>query len=131
MIGVDLKKPERILHAAYNDAAGVTAAFNLNLLRRMDLEIGADFILDRFEHEARHAPVAGRIEMHLVSREAQRVTVADRTVVFAAGQTIHTQTSYKYTAGEFHDLAARAGWSVEAWWKDRNALFSIHLFSSP
>ena len=131
LIGVDLKKPERILHAAYNDAAGVTAAFNLNLLRRINCEIGADFVLDRFEHEARYDPVNGRIEMHLVSREPQRVTVADRRFDFAAGETIHTENSHKYTVGEFRDLAARAGWSVEAWWKDRNALFSIHLLSNP
>ena len=131
LIGVDLKKPEPVLHAAYNDAAGVTAAFNLNLLRRINREIGADFILDRFDHEARYDPVNGRIEMHLVSREPQRVTVADRRFDFAAGETIHTENSYKYTVGEFHDLAARAGWSVEAWWKDRNALFSIHLLSNP
>ena len=131
LIGVDLKKPEPILHAAYNDAAGVTAAFNLNLLRRINREIGADFPLDGFEHEARYDSVNGRIEMHLVSREAQRVTVADRTFDFTAGETIHTENSYKYTVGEFHDLAARAGWSVEAWWRDRNALFSIHLLGNP
>ena len=131
LIGVDLKKPEHILHAAYNDAAGVTAAFNLNLLRRINREIGADFTLDGFEHEARYDSVNGRIEMHLVSRESQRVTVADRRFDFAAGETIHTENSYKYTVGEFHALAARAGWSVEAWWRDRNALFSIHLLGNP
>ena len=114
-----------------NDAAGVTAAFNLNLLRRINREIGADFVLDGFEHEARYDPVNGRIEMHLVSREAQRVTVAGRPFDFAAGETIHTENSYKYTVGEFHDLAIRAGWSVEAWWRDPNALFSIHLLRNP
>ena len=127
LIGVDLKKPEPILHAAYSDKAGITAAFNLNLLRRINCEIGADFILDNFEHEARYDAIEGRIEMHLVSRECQCVTVAGRVFDFAAGENIHTENSYKYTAGEFHSLAARAGWSVEAWWTDRDALFSVHL----
>ena len=131
LIGVDLKKPAPILHAAYDDAAGVTAAFNLNLLRRINREIGADFTLDGFQHEARYDAVNGRIEMHLVSRGAQRVTVAHRTFDFAVGETIHTENSYKYAVGEFHDLAVGAGWSVEAWWRDRNALFSIHLLSNP
>ena len=84
LIGVDLKKPEPVLHAAYNDTAGTTAAFNLNLLRRINREIGADFTLDNFEHEARYDAVEGRIEMHLVSREAQCVTVAGRVFHFAA-----------------------------------------------
>ena len=130
LIGVDLKKPEPILHAAYDDDAGVTAAFNLNLLRRINREIGADFTLDGFEHEARYDPVKGRVEMHLVSREVQRVTVAGRAFAFAAGESIHTENSYKYTVGEFHDIAAGAGWSVEAWWKDGDALFSIHLLGN-
>ena len=131
LIGVDLKKPEPVLNAAYNDSAGTTAAFNLNLLRRINREIGADFTLDNFEHEARYDAVEGRIEMHLVSREAQCVTVAGCVFHFAAGETIHTENSYKYTAGEFHSLAARAGWSVEAWWTDQDALFSVHLLITP
>ncbi len=131
LIGVDLKKPEPILHAAYNDEAGITATFNLNLLRRINREIGADFILGNFEHEARYDATEGRIEMHLLSREAQCVTVAGRAFDFVAGETIHTENSYKYTAGEFHSLAAGAGWSVEAWWMDRDALFSVHLLMTP
>ncbi len=131
LVGVDLKKPAPVLHAAYNDAAGITAAFNLNLLRRVNRETGADFILDNFEHEARYNEIEGRIEMHLISREAQRITVAGRVFRFTAGETIHTENSYKYTVGEFHALAARAGWSVEAWWTDRDELFSVHLLIAP
>jgi dimethylhistidine N-methyltransferase len=130
LIGVDLKKPTSILHAAYNDAAGVTAAFNLNLLRRINRELGGDFTLDRFAHDARYNAADGRIEMYLVSREAQRVTIDGRDFDFAAGEKIHTENSYKYAIDEFHALAARAGWSPAAWWTDPADLFSVHLLDA-
>ena len=127
VIGVDLRKDAAILHAAYNDTAGVTAAFNLNLLARINGELGGDFALDRFDHDARWLDEAGRIEMHLVSRDAQTVTVAGERFALAAGETIHTEDSHKYAIGEFHTLAAAAGWTVEAHWTDDDALFSIHF----
>ena len=129
LIGVDLKKDERLLHAAYNDAAGVTAAFNLNVLTRINRELGGDFDVDRFEHRAHYDPGAGRIEMHLVSRIAQRVRIADREFAFAAGETIHTENSYKYSVDEFQALAARAGFDAEHCWVDPRQLFSIHYLT--
>jgi dimethylhistidine N-methyltransferase len=127
LIGVDLRKDAAILHAAYNDAAGVTAAFNLNLLRRINRELGADFDLDAFAHDARWLDGPGRIEMHLVSRIDQTVRIAGRTFRFAAGESIHTEDSHKYTIDGFRKLAADAGWQAEAVWTDAAALFSIHF----
>ena len=131
LIGVDLKKEHGVLHAAYNDAAGVTAAFNLNVLARINRELGADFDLDRFEHRAHYDARAGRIEMHLVSRDTQRVRVATREFEFAAGETIHTENSYKYSVDEFQALAARAGFAAEHYWVDPQRLFSIHYLAVP
>lgn len=127
LIGVDLKKPAGILHAAYNDAAGVTAAFNLNLLQRIRNELDSDVDIDAFEHYAFYDPGAGRIEMHLVSRIAQRVRIEDHYFDFAAGESIHTENSYKYTVAGFGELAARAGFSQQAVWSDDDALFSVQL----
>jgi dimethylhistidine N-methyltransferase len=126
LIGVDLRKDANILHAAYNDAAGVTAAFNLNLLARINRELGGDFDLDAFAHEARWIDHAGRIEMHLVSRADQTVRIGGRRFSFAAGETIHTEDSHKYTIDGFQALAARAGWLAERFWTDAGDLFSIH-----
>jgi dimethylhistidine N-methyltransferase len=128
LIGVDLKKDKAILDAAYNDAAGVTAAFNLNLLERINRELGADFDLDAWGHRAFYDPGKGRIEMHLESLADQVVTVAGRAFEFAAGETIHTENSYKYAVDEFRALAGQAGFVAEAVWTDPQDLFSVQLF---
>jgi dimethylhistidine N-methyltransferase len=128
LIGVDLKKDQAILEAAYADAAGVTAAFNLNLLARINLELGGDFDLGAWQHQALYNEQRGRIEMHLVSQGAQTVTVNQRPFHFAAGETIHTENSYKYSRQEFIALAARAGFQSDALWCDDQQLFSVHLF---
>jgi L-histidine N-alpha-methyltransferase len=127
LVGVDLVKPESILHAAYNDAAGITAAFNLNLLVRINRELGGDFDLERFAHEARWNARLGRIEMHLVSLAAQRVTISGRAFDFAEGETIHTENSYKYSVPQFQAMAKEAGYHPAAVWTDAAELFSVHL----
>jgi L-histidine Nalpha-methyltransferase len=129
IVGVDLIKDERVLHAAYNDAAGVTAAFNLNLLRRINRELGADFDLDRFHHKAFYNYAQHRIEMHLESRATQNVLVRDRVIAFSPGETIHTESSYKYTVESFQGLAAEAGWSAAAVWTDSQRYFSLHALT--
>ncbi len=126
LIGVDLRKDRRILEAAYNDAAGVTAAFNMNLLARINRELSGTFDLTRFAHRAHYDAVRGRIEMHLKSLVPQTVRVAGRPFRFAAGETIHTENSYKYSVGGFRRLAARAGWAAEHGWTDADGLFSLH-----
>lgn len=126
IVGVDLVKDKAVLDAAYDDAAGVTAAFNLNLLTRINREIGADFDLDAFAHQAFFDPDHSRIEMHLVSRRAQTVTVAGIPIAFASGETIHTENSYKYTVESFRALARSAGWEGRAVWTDPDRLFSVH-----
>lgn len=131
IVGVDLKKDPAILHAAYNDAAGVTAAFNLNVLERINRELGADFELDAFRHHAHYAAEAGRVEMHLVSQRAQQVSIAGLTFHFAAGETIHTESSYKYTVEGFQALAAEAGFEPQHCWTDSERLFSIHYLAVP
>jgi len=127
LVGVDLKKDPQRLHAAYNDAQGVTAEFNLNLLRRINRELAADFELDRFRHIAFYNAVAGRIEMHLESVCAQTVTVSGRSFAFAAGERLHTENSCKYSVAEFQRLAQSAGYRTEAVWVDAEELFSLHL----
>ncbi|MBP2310933.1 L-histidine N(alpha)-methyltransferase [Azospirillum soli] len=126
LIGVDLRKDRRILEAAYNDAAGVTAAFNMNLLARINRELSGTFDLTRFAHRAHYDAVRGRIEMHLESLVPQTVRVAGRPFRFAAGETIHTENSYKYSIGGFRRMAARAGWATERSWTDADGLFSLH-----
>jgi dimethylhistidine N-methyltransferase len=130
VVGVDLVKDERILHAAYNDAAGVTAAFNLNLLARANRELGADFDPALFAHRAFYDAARGRIEMHLVSRKAQRVSLLGRSFPFAAGESIHTENSYKYTVEGFTALAQEAGWQSAAVFQDPQGLFSVHVLSA-
>jgi dimethylhistidine N-methyltransferase len=125
LIGVDLKKSRAVLERAYDDALGVTAAFNANLLRRLNRELGADFQLDQFAHRAFWNEVEGRVEMHLVSRSAQEVRLAGRRVRFEAGETIHTENSYKYDLRGFASLARSAGFEVEQVWVDGAALFSV------
>jgi dimethylhistidine N-methyltransferase len=126
LIGVDLKKDAALLHAAYNDAKGVTAAFNLNLLARINRELGADFRPRRFRHYAFYNPARGRIEMHLVSLAPQNVNVGNHRFAFEAGESIHTENSYKYSVGEFRALAASAGFKGEQVWLDPKGMFSLH-----
>lgn len=126
LIGVDLRKDVRVLHAAYNDAAGVTGEFNLNVLRRVNNELGGNFNLDAFTHDARWIPDKGRIEMHLVSDWDQDVRVDGHSFSFAAGESIHTEDSHKYGIEEFHALAAKAGWRAFRHWTDKDNLFSLH-----
>jgi dimethylhistidine N-methyltransferase len=131
LVGVDLKKDPALLHAAYNDSQGVTAAFNLNVLARINRELGGDFDLTRFEHRAHYDEKAGRIEMHLVSTVQQEVTVAGRRFSFAAGESIHTENSYKYSVQDFQALAREAGFDPQYYWVDRQRLFSIHYLIVP
>lgn len=126
LIGVDLKKEPAILHAAYNDAAGITAKFNLNILHHINRELGADFNLDGFTHDARWQPEKGSIEMHLVSTHKQTVRIDGHVFEFAQGESIHSEDSHKYTIEEFHALAAEAGWHANRHWTDADNLFSIH-----
>jgi dimethylhistidine N-methyltransferase len=127
LVGVDLRKDPAILVPAYNDAQGVTAAFNRNLLVRINREAGADFDVNAFEHRAIWNDEASRIEMHLVSRRAQVVRVAGHAIRFAAGETIHTENSYKYSPERFAALAEQAGWRIAESWTDPAQLFSLHL----
>ncbi|MFL6821922.1 MAG: L-histidine N(alpha)-methyltransferase [Xanthobacteraceae bacterium] len=129
IIGVDLVKEPSILHAAYNDEAGLTAKFNLNLLARINRELGADFDLDGFEHRAFYNAGRHRIEMHLVSKERQKVSIAGRAIEFRPGETIHTENSYKYTLEYFTALAREAGWTPRALWTDAGTNFSIHALA--
>jgi dimethylhistidine N-methyltransferase len=131
LVGVDLKKDAGVLHAAYNDAQGVTAAFNMNVLTRINRELGADFDLAAFEHRAHYDADAGRIEMHLVSLEAQDVRMGNRVFHFAAGETIHTENSYKYSVEEFQAMAKNAGFVPEHCWVDPQRLFAIHYLAVP
>ncbi|HLZ31793.1 MAG TPA: L-histidine N(alpha)-methyltransferase [Chloroflexota bacterium] len=125
LIGTDQKKDPLMLHRAYNDALGITADFNLNILRRLNRELGANFNLDRFRHYAFYNPVFARVEMHLVSLIAQVVRVADVEIPFARGESIWTEASYKYNQDEFAELVAGAGWRVEQMWTDDRSLFSV------
>jgi dimethylhistidine N-methyltransferase len=125
LVGVDLKKDLRVLQRAYDDAEGVTAAFNLNLLVRMNQELDADFDLRQFEHRAVWNEAAGRIEMHLVSEVAQEVHLGDETVRFAAGESICTEHSHKYSVEGFRRLAQRAGLVVRQVWTDPRHFFSV------
>lgn len=126
LVGVDLKKDARVLHAAYNDARGITAQFNLNLLARINRELGADFDLRAFGHYACYNAPHGRIEMHLVSLRRQRVNVGRYRFGFEAGESIHTENSYKYSIDEFRALAAKAGFRGAKVWLDRRGLFALH-----
>ncbi len=127
IIGVDLKKDPQTLEAAYDDAAGVTAAFNLNLLVRANRELGATFDLDGFAHRAFYNAEEGRVEMHLVSGGEQCVRIDDRPFDFASGESIHTENSYKYTVEEFQRLARAAGYQPVAVFTDSEGKFSVHV----
>jgi len=126
LIGVDLKKDKATLDAAYADSKGVTARFNLNLLKRINSELGADFRLERFRHRAFYDPALGRVEMHIESVDAQIVHVAGQRFDFARGETIHTEISCKYSVAEFQELGRRAGFAPEKVWTDPEQLFSVH-----
>jgi dimethylhistidine N-methyltransferase len=126
LIGVDLRKDPARLHAAYNDAQGVTAAFNLNLLQRMNRELEANFELNQFWHYAFYNPLLYRIEMHLLSMKQQTVQIGEAQIHFHNGETIHTESSYKYSLEAFKALAAHAGFDTLQVWQDNNALFSLH-----
>ena len=128
LIGVDLQKSRDILYAAYNDAQGVTAAFNLNLLLRANRELGASFNLEQFRHRAIYDEANGRIEMHLVSQCRQSVLVADHEIHFDKGEAITTEYSYKYREENFRALAAASGWQARQTWSDEGGLFSVHYF---
>jgi dimethylhistidine N-methyltransferase len=127
IVGVDLRKEEAVLVRAYDDAAGVTAAFNLNLLRRINRELMGTFQLDQFVHSARWNGGLGRMEMHLISRRAQTVEIGRDRFTFKEGETIHTENSHKYTIAQFQDLARSAGYEPRAVWTDAAELFSVHL----
>ena len=129
MVGVDLVKDTQVLQKAYNDAAGVTAAFNLNLLARLNRELGAKFNLAAFEHHAFYNRERSRIEMHLASRKRQRITVGGERIEFRAGETIHTENSYKYSIEAFGAIARGAGWTAVAVWTDRDNYFSVHALT--
>ncbi|MGJ7542111.1 L-histidine N(alpha)-methyltransferase [Variovorax sp. LT1R16] len=130
LLGVDLVKDPALLHAAYNDAQGVTAAFNLNLLRRANAELGADFDLEAFRHAAFYNAPLQRIEMHLVSRCAQSVVLNGETFEFAEGETLHTEHSHKFTVEGLRSLAVRAGFRPVAVWTDPERLFSVHWLAA-
>ena len=129
LIGVDLQKSRDILRAAYNDARGVTAAFNLNLLLRANGELGASFNLEQFRHRAIYDEVNGRIEMHLVSQCRQRVVLAGEEIHFEKGEFVTTEYSYKYREEGFRAFAGAAGWQAQRTWIDEGRLFSVHYFS--
>lgn len=129
LIGTDLRKDPAVLEAAYNDAQGVTAEFDLNLLRRVNRELGADFDLDAFEHRAIYDVELGRIEMHLVSQQAQVVTLAGHRFTFAQGETIRTEYSHKYAIDGFRRMAAAAGFVGQRVWTDPHELFAVHFLS--
>jgi dimethylhistidine N-methyltransferase len=127
IVGVDLKKSAALLDAAYNDADGVTAEFNLNLLVRINRELGADFAVDRFDHVAFYDADHGRIEMHLRSTVDQTVRLEGEEFHFLAGETIHTENSYKYSIPDFHALLKGSRFRPSQVWTDDEQKFSVHL----
>lgn len=126
IVGVDLEKDERVLHDAYNDAAGVTGQFNLNVLARINRELGGNLDLDGFKHSAIYNRKRHRIEMHLISCRPQTARVLDHTATFKTGETIHTESSYKYSIERFTALARISGWIPRASWTDPDGMFSVH-----
>lgn len=130
LIGVDLKKDKAILEPAYDDAKGISAAFALNLLTRLNDELGANFDLANFRYRAIYNPI-GRIEMELVSLKEQVVHLDNVEILFRAGETLRTENSYKYAIAEFQELAAKAGFCAQAVWTDPQQLFSLHYLRLP
>jgi dimethylhistidine N-methyltransferase len=131
LIGVDLQKDRGVLERAYNDSQGVTAAFNLNLLARINREISPVVDLEAFVHQAHYNEREGRIEMHLVSTRDQSFRIGDFLISLKAGETIHTENSYKYTVAQFQGLARCAGWIPGRTWLDREKHFSVMELRSP
>ncbi|MGH7985243.1 MAG: L-histidine N(alpha)-methyltransferase [Candidatus Binataceae bacterium] len=129
LIGADLRKSKAVVERAYNDVEGVTAAFNLNLLRRMNRELNADFRLGNFRHRAVYNELHGRIEMHIVSLVEQTIHIEGEAIAFQAGESIITEHSYKYTLDGFASLARRAGFSVRQVWTDPQRWFSLQLLA--
>ena len=130
LVGVDLKKDPRLLHAAYNDAAGVTAAFNSNVLARINRELDGDLRLQQFAHYAFYNTREGRIEMHLVSLSPQIARVATVPFRFRRGESIFTESSYKYTPEEFARLARESGYAVRRVWTDERQWFSVQYLEA-
>jgi dimethylhistidine N-methyltransferase len=130
LLGADLRKSPKLLLPAYNDAAGVTAAFNLNLLRRLNREAGANFDLGNFRHEAVWNDRDSRIEMHLISTRDQTVQLGGRRIAFVEGESIHTENSYKHTPEKLIEIARKAGWETRKVWKDHAGLFGVILLRS-
>jgi dimethylhistidine N-methyltransferase len=124
LVGIDRKKDPKVIEAAYNDSLGVTAAFNLNILRRLN-EIGADFDLSGFRHDAPYVEAEGRIEMHLVSQREQSVRIGDATIDFAPGERVVTEHSHKYDLEQFEDMARFAGFRLSHHWSDAQERFSV------
>ncbi len=131
LVGADLIKDPGILHAAYSDAAGVTAAFNLNLLSRANRELGANFDLAQFAHSAFYNAPLQRIEMHLMSRVRQQVALCGQSFSFEEGETLHTENSYKFTVDGLRALAMQAGFTPGPVWTDAQRLFSLHWLVAP
>jgi dimethylhistidine N-methyltransferase len=130
VIGVDLEKDERLLYEAYNDKAGITARFNLNVLHRINRELGGNFDLSAFTHRAIYNRDRHRIEMHLISRKSQTLRVLGHNFSFRAGESIHTENSYKYSLERFTALALGSGWMVRETWTDDGGLFSVHVLKA-
>jgi dimethylhistidine N-methyltransferase len=131
LLGADLVKEPAVLHAAYNDAQGITAAFNLNLLTRANRELGTDFVVEQFAHSAFYNAPLQRIEMHLVSRERQKVMLGGATFTFEEGETLHTENSHKFTIDSLRELATGAGYRPGPVWTDDDRLFSLHWLHAP
>jgi L-histidine N-alpha-methyltransferase len=127
LLGVDLVKDEATLLAAYDDAAGVTAEFNRNMLHRLNRELGADFVVEQFTHQAIWNKAESRMEMHLVSNGPQRVTIDDLELYFAAGETIHTENSYKFTQRSIEWLLKQSGFTLGQQWTDAKDWFAVNL----
>lgn len=125
VVGIDLKKSTDVLNKAYNDARGVTAEFNLNLLQRANQEAGADFDLASFQHRAAYDPATGGVDMYLVSTKAQDVSIDGETVAFAKDEAIHTEHAHKYSVGEFQMVAQKGGWSLKNVWTDDAHMFAL------
>jgi dimethylhistidine N-methyltransferase len=131
LLGADLVKDPAVLHAAYNDAQGVTAAFNLNLLARANRELGTRFVLEDYVHSAFYNAPQRRIEMHLMSRRRQQVALGGRSFELDEGETLHTENSYKFTIDGLRALAVQAGFRPGPVWTDADRLFSVHWLNAP
>ena len=131
LLGADLVKDPAVLHAAYNDAQGVTAAFNLNLLARANRELGTRFVLEDYAHSAFYNAPQRRIEMHLMSRRRQQVALGGRSFELDEGETLHTENSYKFTIDGLRALAVQAGFRPGPVWTDADQLFSVHWLNAP